>query len=53
VITAIAVQALLASQLRLALGSRIGERWREAAERIAGAALAALGIFLVIDKLLH
>lgn len=53
VITAIAIQALLASQLGLALGSRIGERWREAAERLAGAALAALGVFLVIDKLLH
>ncbi|MGH3252120.1 MAG: manganese efflux pump MntP family protein [Trebonia sp.] len=53
VITAIAVQALLASQLGLALGSRIGERWREAAERLAGSALAALGVFLVIDKLLH
>ena len=53
VITAIAIQALLASQLGLALGSRIGERWREAAERLAGAALAALGIFLIIDKLLH
>ena len=53
VITAIAVQALLASQLGLALGGRIGERWREAAERLAGGALAALGAFLVIDKLLH
>jgi putative Mn2+ efflux pump MntP len=53
VILAIAIQALLASQLGLALGGRIGERWREAAERLAGLALAALGIFLVIDKALH
>ncbi len=53
VITAIALQALVASQIGLTLGSRIGERWREAAERLAGAALAALGVFLIIDKLLH
>lgn len=53
VITAIAVQALAASQLGLALGSRIGARWREAAERLAGAALAALGVFLVTGKLLN
>lgn len=53
VIAAIAIQALLASQIGLAVGGRIGERWREAAERLAGVALAALGIFLIIDKLLH
>jgi manganese efflux pump family protein len=53
VIAAIAVQALLASQIGLALGHRIGERWREAAERVAGAALAALAIFLIVGKLLN
>lgn len=53
VITAIAVQALLASQIGLAVGDRIGERWRERAERLAGAALTSLGIFLVLDKVLH
>jgi len=53
VIAAIAVQALLASQIGLAIGGRIGERWRERAERLAGAALAALGAFLIISKLLH
>jgi putative Mn2+ efflux pump MntP len=53
VIAAIAVQALVASQVGLALGHRVGERWREAAERIAGAALAALAVFLIADKLLH
>jgi putative Mn2+ efflux pump MntP len=52
-ITAIAVQALLASQIGLAVGGRIGERWRERAERLAGAALAALGVFLIIDRLLN
>lgn len=53
VILAIAIQALIASQLGLALGGRIGERWREAAERLAGLALSALGIYLTIDKALH
>jgi manganese efflux pump family protein len=53
VIAAIAIQALVASQIGLALGGRIGERWREGAERLAGVALAALGVFLVIDKLVH
>jgi hypothetical protein len=44
---------VLASQLGLTLGSRIGERWREAAERIAGLALTGLGVYLVIDKARH
>jgi len=30
------------------LGSRVGERWRESAERVAGAALIALGSTLLI-----
>lgn len=51
VIIAIAVQALIASQLGLALGARIGERWRERAERAAGAALILLGIGLIIARL--
>ena len=53
VIAAIAVQALVASQVGLALGHRVGERWREAAERVAGAALAALAVFLIAEKLLR
>lgn len=53
VIAAIAIQALLASQAGLALGHRVGERWREAAGRAAGAALAALAVFLIVGKLLH
>jgi hypothetical protein len=44
VIGAIALQALLASHLGLALGNRIGERWREGAERLAGIALAAVAL---------
>ena len=52
VIAAIAIQALAASQLGLALGARVGERWREGAERLAGVALAGLGVFLIVDKLL-
>jgi manganese efflux pump family protein len=47
VIAAIALQALVAAQLGLAIGARIGERWRERAGRIAGIALILLGIYLV------
>jgi putative Mn2+ efflux pump MntP len=52
VIIAIAVQAFLAAQLGLHLGSRIGERFREAAERLAGVALIILGLFLLVERLL-
>jgi putative Mn2+ efflux pump MntP len=52
IIIAIGVQAFLAAQLGLALGARIGERFREAAERAAGIALIALGVFLVAEHLL-
>ena len=50
VIVAIALQALVAAQLGLAIGARIGERWRERAGRIAGIALILLGIYLVIAQ---
>jgi putative Mn2+ efflux pump MntP len=53
IIIAIAVQAFLAAQLGLALGSRIGERWRERAERIAGIALILLGAYLIADQLIR
>lgn len=52
VIIAIAVQALLASQLGLALGSRVGETFREGAEKLAGLALLALGIYLAVQRAL-
>jgi putative Mn2+ efflux pump MntP len=52
VIIAIGVQAFVAVQLGVRLGTRVGERLREAAERIAGAALIALGLFLIAERLL-
>jgi manganese efflux pump family protein len=52
VVVAIAVQALVASQLGLALGARIGEAWRERAERLAAVALIVLGVALVVSRLL-
>lgn len=51
VVVAIAVQALVASQAGLALGARVGEAWRERAERLAGLGLVALGIWLAVSRL--
>jgi putative Mn2+ efflux pump MntP len=51
VIVAIALQAFVAAQLGLAVGARIGERWRERAEQIAGIALILLGAYLIIEQL--
>jgi len=53
VIVAIAVQAFVAAQLGLALGARIGERWRERAEQVAGIALILLGAWLVTEQLVR
>jgi putative Mn2+ efflux pump MntP len=50
-IPAIALQALFASQLGFALGSRVGERSREGAEKLAGIALIALGVLLLAQRL--
>jgi len=50
VIIAIAVVALVASQLGLALGSRISERFRERAEQLAAVALILLGTYLVVER---
>lgn len=52
VIAAIAAQALVASQLGLALGARVGERLREGAEKLAGLALLALGLYLAVHRAL-
>jgi putative Mn2+ efflux pump MntP len=52
VIIAIAVQALLASQLGLALGRRISGRFRERAEQLAAVALIGLGGYLITERLL-
>jgi putative Mn2+ efflux pump MntP len=50
VIVAIGVQTLLVSQLGLAIGSLVSERFREHAEQVAGVALIALGCYLVIER---
>lgn len=52
VIVAIGVQALLASQLGLALGAVVGERFRERAEQVAAFALIALGGYLIAERAL-
>jgi putative Mn2+ efflux pump MntP len=53
VIVAIAAQAFLTAQLGLAIGARIAERWRERAEKIAGAALILLGTYLIAQQLVR
>ena len=52
VVVLIGLQTILVSQAGLRLGARLGEAVREAAERLAGLALAALGLFLAVQKLL-
>jgi putative Mn2+ efflux pump MntP len=47
---AIGAQAFLASQLGLAVGARIGEVWRERAERLAGVMLIVLGAGLIVAQ---
>lgn len=53
VVVAIAAQAFVAVQLGLALGARVGERWRENAERLAAVALLGLGAFVLVEHLTH
>jgi putative Mn2+ efflux pump MntP len=53
VIAAIAAQTAIAAQLGLRLGARLSERSRETAERIAGLALAALGVYLVVEQIVR
>lgn len=50
VIAAIAIQAVVASQLGLALGKVISERFRQHAEQVAGLALIALGGYLIAER---
>jgi putative Mn2+ efflux pump MntP len=52
VIVLIALQAFIVAQLGLRLGTRLSERLREGAERLAGAALTGLGIVRLAEKLL-
>jgi putative Mn2+ efflux pump MntP len=47
----IGVQAFLAAQLGLRFGSRLGEQARERSEQVAGVALIAVAIILLILKL--
>jgi len=51
-VTLIAVQAFLAAQLGMRLGSRIAEKAREAAEKIAGGLLVVAAGFVVVEKVL-
>ena len=52
VVIAIAIVALVASQLGLALGSRLSERFREGAEKLAAIALILLGMYLLAERAL-
>jgi putative Mn2+ efflux pump MntP len=53
ILVLIGIQTFVLTQLGIRLGQRIGERIREGAERLAGVALAALGVVLLAEKLLH
>ena len=46
----IGVQALVVAQLGLRLGARVGESVRESAERLAGLALIALGVLVLVER---
>jgi putative Mn2+ efflux pump MntP len=50
-VVAIGLQAFVVTQIGVRLGARLGARWRESAERIAGAALIALGVVLLAAQL--
>ena len=46
----IGLQAFLVAQIGLRLGARLSERSREAAEKLAGAALVGLALLLLLEK---
>jgi manganese efflux pump family protein len=50
-VIAIAAQAFIVTQIGLRLGGRVGEAMREATEKLAGAALIALGAILLVARL--
>jgi putative Mn2+ efflux pump MntP len=47
----IALQALVAAQLGMRLGARVGEELRERAEQLAGVALIGMAVLLLVLKL--
>ena len=47
----IAAQAFLVSQVGFQVGARVGDRYREGAERLAGMMLIAVGALLLLSKL--
>jgi putative Mn2+ efflux pump MntP len=51
VIVLIAVQTFIVTQVGLRVGSRLNDRMREGAERLAGVALTCLGLILLAEKL--
>lgn len=53
VIIAIAAQAFVLAQIGLRIGGRLSERARQGAERLAGLGLTALGVTLLIERLLR
>jgi putative Mn2+ efflux pump MntP len=53
ILVLIGVQTFVVTQLGLRFGSRLGERIREGAERLAGVALAILGGILLVEKLIR
>ena len=48
---ALGVQAFVVTQIGIRIGARVGERAREAAERLAGFALIALSVVLLLTTL--
>jgi manganese efflux pump family protein len=52
VVILIGLQTFVVTQLGIRLGARAGKRVREGAERLAGVALAALGLILLVEKLI-
>lgn len=52
-VTLIAVQAFLAAQIGMRLGSNLAERAREVAQRVAGALLVLAAVIVVLEKLLR
>jgi putative Mn2+ efflux pump MntP len=49
---AIALQGLLASQIGLFLGARVGEQFREAAGRLAAIGLLVIGFYQLVEQLI-